>query len=58
MIREMEALLINAMGLHNIRPGVFPAAEEWKQVRDHEREVYIRRLVPGRGRPAGPKRPT
>jgi hypothetical protein len=49
MIREMEALLINAMGLHNIRPGVFPAAEKWSQIRQFEQPEYMRRLKPGRG---------
>lgn len=51
MIHEIEALLINAMGLQNIRPGVFPVGEEWTQIRRDERVAFMGRLVPGRRRP-------
>lgn len=46
MIREMEALLIHAMGLHNIHRERFPAGETWTQVRLAEREQL--ELTPGR----------
>lgn len=50
MIREMEALLIYAMGLSNITQTRFPGARrgEWQQVLRLERESLIPRLRPGR----------
>jgi hypothetical protein len=51
MIREMEALLIHAMGLHNIHRDRFPAGEKWTQVRLDERQNYIGRLTRGRRAP-------
>jgi hypothetical protein len=50
MIRELEALLIHAMGLRNISKTRFPDAPEgeWKQVLRLERQVYVPRLVAGR----------
>lgn len=48
MIAELEALLIHAMGLQNIRQTRFPQAERWVQVKDHERADYLEKLKPGR----------
>jgi hypothetical protein len=50
MIREMEALLIHAMGLANINTTRFPGAPgaEWKQVLRLERGILVPKLVPGR----------
>lgn len=48
MIREMEALLIHAMGLYNIRRDPFPAGEEWTQIRRDEKDAYLQKLHPGR----------
>ena len=51
MIHEMEALLIHAMGLHNIHRDRFPAGEKWMQVRLDERKDYLQQLTPGRRAP-------
>ena len=49
MIREMEALLIHAMGVQNITKTRFPGVQgaEWTQVTKLERPLLARRLTPG-----------
>jgi hypothetical protein len=49
MIREMEALLIHAMGVQNITKTRFPGVEgaQWTQVTRLERPILSRRLAPG-----------
>ena len=44
MIMELEALLINAMALRNIRRTRFPAGERWEQVRLDERAHFLGKL--------------
>jgi hypothetical protein len=43
MVREMEALLIHAMGLTNITRTRFPEGTEWEQVLQLERELLLAR---------------
>ena len=45
IIRDVEALLIKAMGLpNNIAETKFHAASEWKQIKDHEIEMYFKKI--------------
>lgn len=44
MIMELEALLINAMALRNVRRTRFPAGERWEQVRLDERAHFLGKL--------------
>lgn len=48
MIAELEALLIHAMGLQNIRQTRFPQGERWIQAKNHERADYLEKLTPCR----------
>ena len=43
MIADVEALLIRAMGLNNIKQMKFSDADEWEQVKLHEVEGYMER---------------
>jgi hypothetical protein len=49
MIREMEALLIHALGVQNLTKTRFPGVveAEWKQVLRLERPILLERLTPG-----------
>ena len=44
-IRDVEALLIKAMGLRNISQTQFSEAEEWVQVKSHEKADFIKRVL-------------
>ena len=44
VIRDVEALLIRAMGLTNISQTQFSQGEEWFQVYDHEVEHYLNKV--------------
>jgi hypothetical protein len=44
VIRDVEALLIRAMGLTNITQTQFSKGEEWFQVYDHEVDHYLDKL--------------
>jgi hypothetical protein len=48
MTTELEALLIHAMGLQNMRQTKFPQGQPWTQVKDHERAELLEKLKPGR----------
>lgn len=43
VITDVEALLIRAMGLTNLRTTGFTDAEEWYQVKNHEAEKFLDR---------------
>lgn len=43
-IKDIEALLIKAMGTANIQDMNFCNADEWIQIKDHEAEKYIKRI--------------
>jgi hypothetical protein len=45
VINDIEALLIRAMGLVNIRQTQFEHAEEWFQVNRDEVERYLDRIA-------------
>lgn len=45
VIRDVEALLIRAMGLSNIAQTQFFEAEEWIQVKAHETEHYLEKVA-------------
>jgi hypothetical protein len=47
VIRDVEALLIRAMGLRNINVTNFTDAEEWTQVKIDEVERYMGRVTQG-----------
>lgn len=44
MIRDVEALLIRAMGLTNIAQTQFSEGDEWFQVYDHEVDHYLEKV--------------
>lgn len=44
VIRDVEALLIRAMGLRNINQNRFIGADEWKQVKLDEVDLYVSRV--------------
>jgi hypothetical protein len=44
-IRDVEALLIRAMGTKNIAVTNFSAADEWFQVKEHEEQLYRERVA-------------
>lgn len=44
VISDVEALLIRAMGLSNIRQMSFHQADEWEQIKAHEIEKYLDRV--------------
>ena len=44
IIRDVEALLIRAMGLTNIAQTRFSMGEEWFQVYDHEVDFFLKNL--------------
>ena len=46
VIRDVEALLIRAMGLTNIAQTQFSKAEEWEQVKLFEYESYLSKVTP------------
>jgi hypothetical protein len=45
VITDVEALLIRAMGLSNINQMNFTSAEKWDQVKEHEVERYMAKMV-------------
>ncbi len=45
VIRDVEALLIRAMGLVNIAQTRFAKADEWFQVKHHEMDQYLDRIA-------------
>ena len=45
IIRDVEALLIRAMGLTNISQTKFSEAEEWYQVKEHETGHYLEKVA-------------
>ncbi len=45
VIRDVEALLIRAMGLTNIAQTKFQKAEEWYQVKDSEVDRYLEKVT-------------
>ena len=45
VIRDVEALLIRAMGLSNIAQMQFAEAEEWYQVKAHEMKSYLEKVA-------------
>lgn len=45
IIRDVEALLIRAMGLTNIAQTRFYEADEWFQVKEHEANSYLEKLT-------------
>lgn len=47
VIRDTEALLIRAMGLINIAKTRFYEADEWFQVKEHETESFLAKVMPG-----------
>jgi hypothetical protein len=49
MIREMEAILIHALGVQNLNKTRFPGVQsaEWHQVLRLERPILLNRLTPG-----------
>jgi hypothetical protein len=44
VVRDVEALLVRAMGLSNIAQPKFSSAEEWFQVELHERKTYFEKV--------------
>jgi hypothetical protein len=44
VISDVEALLIRAMGLSNIRQTNFYSAEEWTQIKLHDIEKYLAKI--------------
>jgi len=44
VIKDVEALLIRAMGLTNIAQTKFSEADEWIQVEDHEKDSFLARV--------------
>lgn len=44
IIKDVEALLIRAMGLRNIAQMKFSLASEWYQIRKHEVEKYLEKI--------------
>jgi len=44
VIRDVEALLIRAMGLSNIAQTKFAEGEEWFQVKEHEMDHYLEKI--------------
>ena len=44
VIRDVEALLIRAMGLRNIAQTQFSEADEWTQVKHHEMETLMEKV--------------
>lgn len=44
VIRDVEALLIRAMGLSNVAKTQFSEADEWKQVQLHEMKRFLERV--------------
>lgn len=45
VITDVEALLIRAMGLHNIAQPNFNNADQWEQVKAHEAEHFMSRAA-------------
>ena len=45
VIRDVEALLIRAMGLSNISQMKFAEADEWFQVKEHEIDHYLKKVA-------------
>ncbi|MBU4462624.1 MAG: hypothetical protein KKB05_01600 [Proteobacteria bacterium] len=45
IIRDVEALLIRAMGLNNIEQTKFSEADEWTQVKAHETDYYLKKVA-------------
>ena len=46
MIADVEALLIKAMGLNNVRQMRFSDAREWKQIKLLEVDQYMDKIAP------------
>jgi hypothetical protein len=44
VISDVEALLIRAMGLSNIRQMNFYSADEWTQIKNHETEYFLAKI--------------
>ena len=45
VIRDVEALLIRAMGLTNVAQTQFSEADEWFQVKEHETENFLAKVA-------------